>query len=440
MAQPGVTAKIEELQFRIKTDPKSRLFFPLAEEYRKNGRLPEAEQVLRTGLGVHPTYLSAWVSLGRVLREQHKHAEAVDALTTALQVDPGNVVAARLLGDSYLDLGEKVEAIKKYKLVHALMPGDEELETRIELLDRELRPAEPVPLAAPEPESPFAEPEAEQAPESEPVALTAPEPQSPFAEPVPEPEPEPESAFAAPAEVPFVSQESPFDETSPIQRTVETPFDTDDEIPMAAQQAESPFEEPSGYTAAALEIEHPEGMHIEEAPLVAEVPAVWDEEPSVWAEEPREAEPAADVFAPAQDDDLTGTATMADLYVRQGLIDDARKIYTHLLERDPANDELRAKLSALDTEVAELPGDQVAGAQSEDEPATWQPGNPATEPPATQQLSNPATQNPATWQLGNPATEEPPQPGNPATLHSHAKVVVLQQWLTKVARRESQGG
>src|SRR3954466_11563970 len=230
MAQPGITAKIEELQFRIKTDPKSRLFFPLAEELRKNGKLPEAEQVLRTGLGVHPTYLSAWVSLGRVLREQHKHAEAVNALTTALQVDPGNVVAARLLGDSYLDLGEKVEAIKKYKLVHALMPGDEELETRIELLDPELRPPpEREPVAA-EPESPFAEPE--------PV-------------PEPEPEPQPEPAFSATTDVPFAPTESLFDETSPIHRTIETPFGTDDEIPMAAQHAESPFEEPSGYTADA---------------------------------------------------------------------------------------------------------------------------------------------------------------------------------------------
>jgi pentatricopeptide repeat protein len=443
MAQPGITAKIEELQFRIKTDPKSRLFFPLAEELRKNGKLAEAEQVLRTGLGVHPTYLSAWVSLGRVLREQHKNAEAVDALTKALQVDPGNVVAARLLGDSYLDLGEKVEAIKKYKLVHALMPGDEELETRIELLDRELRPApepEPEPVAA-MPESPFAEPE--------PVAA---EPESPFAEaepePVPEPEPQPEPVFSATADVPFAPPESLFDETSPIHRTIETPFDTDDEIPMSAQHAESPFEEPSGYTADALAIEQPEGMHIEEAPLVAEVP-------TIWSEEPRESELVADVFAPAEpepsapDDDLTATTTMADLYVRQGLIEDARKIYEHMLERDPSNDELRSKLDALGERVAGLPGDQVAETTSLDSEtesaATWQLGNPATESSATQQLSNPATEPPATWQPGNPATEyqatddEERHPGNPATLHSHAKVVVLEQWLAKVAKRESQG-
>jgi pentatricopeptide repeat protein len=371
MAQPGITAKIEELQFRIKTDPKSRLFFPLAEEFRKNGKLAEAEQVLRTGLGVHTTYLSAWVSLGRVLREQHKNAEAVEALTTALQVDPGNVVAARLLADAYLDLGEKVEAIKKYKLVHALMPSDEELEARIDQLDRDLAPA----------------PAASVAREPQPVSAESIE--VPFAA---EPEPEAQPTFAAST----APAESPFDDTTPTLHTIETPFDTGDEIPMAAQHDDSPFEEPSGYTAAALEIEHPEGMHIEEAPLVAEVPAVWTTEAAEDVFEP--AEPEA---APQDDDELTSTTTMADLYVRQGLVDEARKIYQRLLERDPANDELQSKLNALDG---------LAGETAVDAPLE-----------------------------AARADEETRQPGNPATLHNHAKVVVLQQWLTKVAKREEQG-
>src|SRR5258706_11758141 len=271
MAQPGINAKIEELQFRIKTDPRSRLFFPLAEELRKNGRLPEAEQVLRTGLGVHATYLSAWVSLGAVLSEQQKKSEAVDALNTAMQVDPGNVVAARLMDDAYFDLGEKVEAIKKYKLVHALMPSDEELEAKIEQIDRDLQAAAPEPFAPVDavPESPFPEPEA--------VA-----------------EPEPEPAFSAGADVPFAAPESPFDETAPMTHTAESPFDTGDSIPMAAQHAESPFEEPTGYTAAALEVEQPEGMHIEEAPLVAEVPSIWlNESVHEPVDEPQASEPAA---------------------------------------------------------------------------------------------------------------------------------------------------
>jgi tetratricopeptide (TPR) repeat protein len=350
MAQPAINAKIEELQFRIKTDPKSRLFFPLAEELRRNGRLPEAEQVLRTGLVVHTTYLSAWVSLGRVLREQQKNGEAVDALTTALQVDPGNVVAARLLADCYFDLGEKVEAIKKYKLVQALMPSDEELQTKIDQLDRELRPPEPEP---------------------EPVA------------------PEPVAAPAVVAE-PAPSAESPFDETTPTAPEP-APSGTDDEIPMAAQHVESPFEEPSGYTAAALEIEQPEGMHIEEAPLAAEVPTFWADESAADVFSPAASEPAA------ESEDVTATTTMADLYVAQGLTDDARKIYEQVLERDPSNEDVRSKLAALDHE-----------------------------PPSSGEASEPIA-----------FEEPPPQAGNAATLHRDAKVVALQRWLEKVARRES---
>ncbi|HXH37953.1 MAG TPA: tetratricopeptide repeat protein [Thermoanaerobaculia bacterium] len=431
MAQPGINAKIEELQFRIKTDPKSRLFFPLAEELRKNGRLPEAEQVLRTGLGVHATYLSAWVSLGRVLREQGKNAGAVDALTTALQVDPGNVVAARLLADAYLDLGEKVEAIKKYKLVHALMPSDEELEAKIERLDRELQ------AAAPEPFAPV-----EQAPEA------------PFAEPEPEPAAEPEPALAPSADTPFApAAETPFDETTPISRTIETPpisrtietpFDTGDEIPMAAHHAESPFEDPSGYTSDAVEIEQPVGIHVEEAPPAAA------EVPSVWLDEPKESESAADVFAPAesdataQDDDVTATTTMADLYVRQGLIDEARKIYEHVLQRDPSDEEVRSKLDALNERVAAVPGHQSAESPAfEAQAATSPPGDAATEPPASawQPVIAAAISEEAGWQPGSePAAEEaPPQPGNPATLHGHARVVALEQWLARVSRK-GQGG
>jgi tetratricopeptide (TPR) repeat protein len=386
MAQPGINAKLEELQFRLKTDPKSRLFFPLAEELRKFGKLAEAEQVLRNGLHVHPAYLSAWVSLGRVLREQGKNGEAVEALTTAMQVDPGNVVAARLLADAYLDLGEKVEAIKKYKLVYALMPSDEELQTKIENLDRDIRGAAPVSISP--------EPEPEQvgvAPDT--VSPFAMESSSPFAEP----EPPPAEAAGQSSDNDIAGTPSP----APYRQTIETPFDTGDEEPMSAHHTASPFEEPSAYTSDALEIEQPEGMHIEEAPVVAEEADPWSGEPM---ETFPEREPAAEVFAPAEpettlqaepDDDITATTTMADLYVRQGLIDDARKIYEHVLQRHPSDDDVRSKLEAL----SDAP--PIVHADPEEQPST----------------------------------EDEPEPG---VLEQQGlpKVRVLQQWLAKVGRRE----
>jgi tetratricopeptide (TPR) repeat protein len=333
MAQPASNPKIEELRFKVRTDPKSRLFYPLAEELRKVGRFGEAEDVLRTGLGIHPTYLSAWVGLGRVLREQKKDREATDALVKALQVDPGNVVAARLLAEAYYAIGEKVESIKKYKLVHALMPADQEVQALIAQLDRELNPITPSPFALPD---------------------ETPRSSTPPAPPQQPPPVEPEQQV-------WSETERVFDDTaSSLLRAQMRERRTGDIEPMRAAHSESPFEEPAsdaGYSSDAFSVEHPEGMHVAQAPLSAEVPEPWGEAlppetaPPIRSEPPVETLSAddADVFAPADSaaGDVTNTLTMADLYGRQGLHDEARRIYDSILDREPGNSLVRAKRDAL---------------------------------------------------------------------------------------------
>jgi len=355
MAQPTSNPKIEELRFKVRTDPKSRLFYPLAEELRKVGRFGEAEEFLRAGLGNHPTYLSGWVSLGRVLRDQKKDRDASEALAKALQLDPGNVVAARLLADSYLALGEKVEAIKKYKLVHALLPSDQEVEAMIAQLERELNPITPSPFAMAD--------EVAAAPRPTPPPPPPAPPPAPIAQPVPEPPAGSET-------------ERVFDDTaSSLLRAQMQEKRTGDSEPMSAQQSESPFDEPAadfGHGSKALAVEHPQGIHITGPPLTFDVPEPWGEPlppeavPAIAPEPPLEAPPdAADVFAPtesaatAMPEDVTNTLTMADLYVRQGLHDEARRIYDSILEREPQNAAVRSKRDAL-------PGGAAASGQQGD--------------------------------------------------------------------------
>jgi tetratricopeptide (TPR) repeat protein len=360
MAQPATNPKIEELRFRLKTDPKSRLFYQLAEELRRSGQYAEAEQVLRQGLVVYPTYLAAWVSLGRVLREQRNDTGAVEALNKALQLDPGNVVAARILADAYLALGETVEAIKKYKLVYALLPADEELRGTIERLDREIHPpavsaftSEPEP--EPEAATPFSLDDASIEETTEvpiPVEASLPSEDAPMATVI-----DARDAF---------TDDSPFDKTVPpfaLDDGEARDRETADVEPMLRAHDESPFEEPvQSAMADALAIESPVGIHVEFAPAAAEVPA-----PAFLGEEEVSAAPAteisaatlapeldeSDVFAPVAPppappaQELTDTLTMADLYARQGLIDDAKTIYEHILARDPNNAQVRAKLAAL---------------------------------------------------------------------------------------------
>jgi len=352
MAQPATNPKIEELRFRLKTDAKSRLFYPLAEELRKAGQLEEAESVLRTGLEHHPTYLSAWVSLGRVLRDQKNDGAAVEPLTKAMQLDPGNVVAARLLADSYLALGNPLEALKKYKLVHALMPADEELEGIITRIDREVNPPQ---VAAAEPE-PFAQESADSgagAPVVAEAPLTTEAPWTTEGSFSAEPAPNAEAA------APLGQEESPWaDAASSLIEEQKVEEETGDVEPMSVAHDESPFEEPaSSFTEAAFEVEQPEGMHVGRAPLDAEVPLDMTAElPMVEAAPAAPQNDVADVFEPSVEEpaqeDITSTLTMADLYARQGLINDARQIYETILHRDPNNDVVRAKLAALDAPQA----------------------------------------------------------------------------------------
>jgi tetratricopeptide (TPR) repeat protein len=396
MAQPATNPKIEELRFRIKSDPKSRLFYQLAEELRRAGQFAESEQLLRQGLVHHPTYLAAWVSLGRVLREQQNDAAAVEALNTALQLDPGNVVAARLLGDAYLVLGERVEAIKKYKLVHAILPTDEDLRATIERLETELHPpqvsafdeseadafgsedassianqeADSAPLASQD-EPPVAsaqeaswqdvpslswtdEPPATFPENPAPQVVAAGEP-LPWSDAVPVAEESPGDSSSPDTVSPFAmrdafSEDSPFDKTTPPFRMDDaTASDAGDDEPMASAHESSPFEDPAPSALAdALAIESPVGIHVDFAPESAEVAAPVE---SLYAEDGFDesevfaAAPSTSMAAGSQD--VTDTLTMADLYSRQGLTDDARTIYEHILARDPGNEQVREKLFAL---------------------------------------------------------------------------------------------
>ena len=401
MAQPATTPKIEELRFRLKTDAKSRIFYPLAEELRKVGQFTEAEQVLRSGLGNHPSYLSAWVSLGRVQRELKDHHGAVESLSKALQLDPGNVVAARLLADAYLALGEKLEALKKYKLVHALLPGEEDLEAIIDQLDNELNP---ITLARAEETAPAAAPAPPPAPiEENPFSATAPEDAAPWAEP------------EAPAAPPPVAAAPETPDASPGAS-----FDAGDSEPMHLAHTESPFEEPVAetYSSAAVEIEAPGGFHVDAAPLSAEVPAS-----PVFPSEESDVFAPADAVAPEPVEDITNTLTMADLYARQGLNDDARHIFETILQRDPGNTAVREKLDALNAPAAAPEPELSPFAPEPEAPSLFADTEPEPEPEPMAE-PEPVAVPPAVVMQKTPA---------------RAKVARLESWLKKVGGAEVKG-
>jgi hypothetical protein len=157
-------------------DPQSRAFAPLAEAYRKAGLLDEAIETSREGLKNNPSYFGGRVALGRALFEKNLFSEAKDEFVQVVQAAPDNLMAQKLLGQSYRQLGSTAEAEKAFRMVLLLDPRDEEAQKSLDSLS----------VPAPAPAAAFEPP---------PVKSAAPEPPVRFE---PEPEPEPEAGLESP--------------------------------------------------------------------------------------------------------------------------------------------------------------------------------------------------------------------------------------------------
>ena len=102
--------RVEQLKRRVSADPASIAFAALAEEYRKEGRYPEAIETCRVGLQRHPAYLSARVTLGRALIGIGDYDAARLELEAVLRVAPENLAAIRAMADIYSRLQEIEDA------------------------------------------------------------------------------------------------------------------------------------------------------------------------------------------------------------------------------------------------------------------------------------------------------------------------------------------
>ena len=117
---------IEKLKERVDKDPNSKLFVPLAEEYRKEGMIEEAIKVLLGGLEKQPGYMSARVALGKIYLEKGMPKEAQGEFENVIKAIPDNLYAQKKLADIYRDSGQRDLAIKSYRTVLKLNSMDED--------------------------------------------------------------------------------------------------------------------------------------------------------------------------------------------------------------------------------------------------------------------------------------------------------------------------
>jgi len=93
------TSEIDKLERRHRENPEGRTFAPLADAYRKAGDVARALEILKTGLQLHPDYLSASIVLGRCHLDLGDLASAESAFRRVLELDKENVIAIKALAD-----------------------------------------------------------------------------------------------------------------------------------------------------------------------------------------------------------------------------------------------------------------------------------------------------------------------------------------------------
>jgi len=298
-------SRIRELEKRVAREPGSRSFVPLAEEYRRAGRLADAIKTLEGGLVVHEGYVAARIALARAHLEAGRIEDSVAAFSRALAGDPSNLVAAKALGDLHLSRGEPLAALKRY-LRYRAISGDRRLDALIQRLQDETGPPDQTPDV-----TPAAPPPGVIGSQIEPAAPMTPPP-----------------ALVDPLAIP------PF-EFAPRRET--DPFD----ISGIA------YKRPSGPVPVSAAPEVPS----RDVSLDALVSAPRAEEEIItrkirlpeatWPFEP--AKPAAQAVPPvARAEPVSPSGrTLADLYFVQQHYAEAARMYAELISGDPGNDELR---------------------------------------------------------------------------------------------------
>ena len=372
--------RIDELRRRLERDPGSRLFAQLAEEYRKAGNHADAIRVVRTGLAQHPSYPSARLTLGRALLDSGDAAGARVELETALKEAPDNILASRFLGQALEKLGELAPAILQLQRTLKLAPGDRQLESQIAALETRLKSAQP-PLAAaqgaatPPPsaertatppmswdvtaplrragvaEAPGAEPE----PLPPTIRIRAPGEYEVWGRSAPGPPPLPATAAptaatpAGPPPLPAPALPLAVTERLPASTSAVYESDVAPTLPPGQGPLFGLVDEtavptlPPGALAAEETVFEPEPPPGEAAPPATEPSPAAGVRP-----EQAPALPQGQAEAGAPGGTPFSSSTLAELYLKQGLVERAAEVYRQLLVEEPANERARSRLAEIE--------------------------------------------------------------------------------------------
>ena len=127
---------IKKYEDILAKDPNSYCFAQLSELYRKTGLLDDAIFVAKRGIEIHPDYVGGNLALGRAYFDKGQKTDSRVVLELVVRTTPENYIAQKLLSQIYQEQDEPDRAEKALEAVLALNPDDVESRLSLEALTR----------------------------------------------------------------------------------------------------------------------------------------------------------------------------------------------------------------------------------------------------------------------------------------------------------------
>jgi tetratricopeptide (TPR) repeat protein len=340
MSTDYTDTQLEMLSRRWAQDASPHLSLQLADVYRQRGQLAEALPVLEQGLEAHPGHMSVQVALGRYRLEAGNPEGAAAVLRQVVDKDAGHLVANKLLVRAYLAMRDRKSAADRLELYALLNENDPELATLRAMVEAAPPTESTSRGGAPPLPATFARPASGASAELAAVARPARRRLSGGrGEPFRELRVNPLTARA-------LSEIFHLAGVAVLESSTAEPVAAASRPEEAAAQAE-----PGGADTQAVEAAQDQSLAADLEPE----PAAVDAETAPPVAAPRPAPERADPGSGA-------TATLGALYLAQGHLEDARRTFESVLERDPEDAQARAGLATVETRLGRVPEAPTADA------------------------------------------------------------------------------
>lgn len=125
-------------QSDFEKNPRSRVFAPLAETYRKLGMTDKAMEILSQGIRFHPTYVMGYLGLAFCYFDLKQYHLAYTTLRPLTENHRDNLRLLKLFADVCLELAKTEEALETLKYLLFINPKDKVVAGLVVELEKEV--------------------------------------------------------------------------------------------------------------------------------------------------------------------------------------------------------------------------------------------------------------------------------------------------------------